>query len=126
MAAYEAALETVTVDAGSDLSSSQFRFLIRNSSGQLAVPSSAGTAVDGCLQNKPNAAGQAGSLGISGITKAECGAAVTDGDNVTVDSVGRVVTATTGDVSCGKAWGTGTGAGSLIPVQIKLQTEPLA
>jgi hypothetical protein len=50
----------------------------------------------GVLQNKPQATGAAATVGIHGVTKAICGAAVNAGDALKLDSSGRVITATLG------------------------------
>jgi|SRR6478672_4290581 len=50
----------------------------------------------GVLQNKPQAVGAAATVAVHGISKAICGAAVTAGQPLKVDSVGRVISATPG------------------------------
>jgi hypothetical protein len=116
--AYEQTLRTVGVPASADLSSSQFCFVVVNSSGQLAAPTAGGDA-DGVLQDKPNAQGQIGEVGILGISKALVGTGgVTAGDLLAVDAAGKVVTAATGNKIVGKALATGA-ASTYIPVLIQ-------
>lgn len=123
--AYEENLQTISKQAGSDLSSRQYRFMTVNSSSQLAV-AGAGVAVEGILQDKPDASGRAGSLGIAGVSKVEAGAAFTAGDDLTPDSVGRAVTAGTGDVVGATALEDASGAGSIVACLIKMQSEPVS
>lgn len=63
---------------------------------------SANARVYGILQNNP-VSGVAADVGISGPSKAVYGGTVTRDDYVTTDSSGRMVTATTGQLACGKA-----------------------
>lgn len=51
-----------------------------------------------------------------GIAKAEAGAAISIGDQLTVDSSGRVITAVTGNNTCGKALMAAGAAGDIIEV----------
>ncbi len=89
---------------GSDLSASQYCGVDYNSSGQLALPS-AGGAIVGVLQNNPDTAGKAGSYQHGAITPMKLGGTVAKGDFVKVDSSGRAVTASAGDVALGAAIG---------------------
>src|SRR5512146_3526347 len=91
----------ITVPAGSDLSSYQYRFMKLDTSGY-ATPCSAKTdVVVGILQNKPAAAGRGARIRISGIslmyhsaanaaatTLSPC--AVGGGTATTTDSVGAI------------------------------------
>ncbi|MFQ5473499.1 MAG: capsid cement protein [Dehalococcoidia bacterium] len=100
-----------TVPAGSDLSSSQYRGMLINASGQLAAPS-AGGRISGILQNDPAAAGRAGELLVSGRARCEAGGAVTAGDYLAVDALGRLTTRATNQVIVGQALESASGAGS--------------
>jgi len=123
--AYEENVQKVSINANADLSSYQYRFVTINASGLLALVG-AGLAADGVLQDKPAAANRPGSIGILGITKIEAGAVITMGDNLTPDSVGRAVTATSGDVVGAKALEAASGAGVYIAALLKLQAEPIS
>lgn len=125
MAAYEESLVRLSVEASADLSASQYRYMVVNASGQLAA-ASAGAKADGILQDKPAAAGRAGSLGISGVSKVEAGAAFTAGDDLAVGTSGKAVLATTGDIVVGRAMEDATGDGSIVPTRIVMAPEPLA
>lgn len=115
--AYEEALRCISMEAGSDLSARQYRFMTINSSKRLAVPS-AGAAAQGVLQDKPDAAGRVGSLGIEGITKVEAGEAITAGDDISAGSNGLAVKAATGDVVLGKAMEGASGNGAIFAMLI--------
>ncbi len=116
--AYEQTLRTIGLPASADLSASQFCFVAVNANGQLALPSAGGDA-EGILQDKPNAAGQTGEVGILGISKLVVGAGgVTAGDLLATDVNGKAVTAATGNKILGRALATGT-AGTLIPALIQ-------
>lgn len=116
--AYEQTLRNIGVLASADLSASQFCFVVVNSSGQLALPAAGGDA-DGVLQDKPNAAGQAGEVAILGVSKVVVGTGgVTAGDLVATDNAGKAVTAATGNKILGRAMATGA-AGSIVPVLIQ-------
>lgn len=92
----------LTVPAGSDLSAKQWYAMTVNSSGQLAVAAAGGANARGILQDKPNAAGRAGSLMIgTGLSMAVAGAAANVGDQGTTDPSGRMVTAVSGDTILG-------------------------
>lgn len=125
--AYEERVDPITLIANADLSASQYCFGTVNSSGKLAI-TGAGLAADGILQDKPAAADRPAQVGTTPgrISKMKAGAAITNGDNLTPDSTGRGVTATSGDVVGAKALEAASGANVIIAVLLKLQAEPLA
>ena len=94
--------------ATADLSGKQFYCVdldATNATSNLAnvvVASVAGQKVLGVLQNKP-IAGQTANVMLYGITKAIAGGTVTQGDLVTTDANGKVVTAATGNFILGRA-----------------------
>lgn len=87
-----------------DLSASQYCGVALNSTGELVLPSAGGSIV-GVLQNDPAAAGSAGTYQHTGITVMKLGGTVAKGDYVKVDSSGRAVAASAGDVGAGAAIG---------------------
>lgn len=117
--AFEEALKSVTREAAADLSTRQYRFVQIDSDGRAALSGTAGRP-DGVLQDKPSAAGQACAMAISGVSKVVAGAAIDEGVEVTSDSQGRAVAAGTGDEVAGVTFGAATGAGSIIPVLLKV------
>lgn len=107
--AYEEKLETITVPAGSDLSTKQYYPMVLNSSKQLALATGEGGDVVGILQDKPDAAGRAGCLAIGGVSKAIAGGTITAGSRVTIDVNSKFVAAASGDDwSFGVAMGAAT------------------
>ena len=118
----------LTFPAGSDLSGSQYRFMVVNASGQLAAPSS-GAAADGVLVSAPAAAGRPGSLEATPGTKVKLVVEeqVTVNQLLTPGTGGKArVASTTGDVIGAKAVTAGSGDGSVIEAILKLQVEPTA
>lgn len=94
--AFESDLDTTSVPAGSDLSTKQYYAVKINSSGQLALCGDDEVAY-GILQDKPSAAGRAGCVAVSGISKCVFGGTVAAGDVVNVDGNGKIVALATGD-----------------------------
>lgn len=93
--AIEYDLENITVVAGADLSSSQFKFVESNSSGTATVCNSAGEYALGVLQNDPTS-GNAATIATSGISKVVLGGTVAINDQISTDASGRAIAATTG------------------------------
>lgn len=115
-AATEQILQGISLPASADLSAKQYYFVYVDTSGRLAVPSSANINLDGVLQDKPSALGQAGDMCVSGVTKLVTGAAVAIGDYVTNDNAGKGVTATSGQKAHGRALTASTATGQIITV----------
>lgn len=115
-AATEQILKGISLPASADLSTKQFYFVYVDTSGRIAVPASAHIDVDGVLQDKPSALGQAGAVAVFGVTKVVTGAAVAIGDYVTNDNAGKGVTATSGQKAHGRALTASSGAGQIITV----------
>lgn len=97
----------VSLIAGADLSAKLYRFGKMSSSDVVAC-SVAGERADGVIGSAPTAAGQAVALYCERVMSVEYGGSVTKGDSLTTDSVGRAVTATTGQYVNGVALVTGT------------------
>jgi len=117
--AYDQGLRSIGVPAGSDLTSGgtvnpQFLFITVNASGQIAF-TGAGAVADGVLQDKPNAVGAEGEVGILGITKLVAGAAVNAGDPLMANASGQAITATAGNFVRARALQAAAGAGVIIP-----------
>lgn len=115
---FDDSLKCVTMEAGQDLSASQFCFVTLASDGQVD-PTGAGAVADGVLQNDPDAAGVAATVAIAGISRVVCGGNITLGALVTSDAAGKAVAATTGNEVAGRAMAAGS-AGAIIPVLLKL------
>ena len=95
---YQGKFETVTVQAGADLSALQHRAIIV--AGTLAPDSL--TAV-GLLQNKPDASGKQATVGYSGLMKGYAGASISKGNRVMVTASGWIITATSAGNVVGRA-----------------------
>ena len=103
--------------AAADLSTKQFYAVKMTSTGiNLAGD---GERVDGVLQNKPTALGQAAEVETLGLTKAIGADAIAQGASVASDANGKFVTAASGDYIAGTAW-TACGAdGELFTVLLR-------
>lgn len=101
--ATDQALVCVSIPAGEDLSTKQYKTMNLNSSGQVVTVSSAGGRAVGVLQNDPDTAGQAATVAIGGICKVKYGGNITAGNNVQADSDGDVIVAASGDYILGVA-----------------------
>lgn len=100
-------MQTVSLEAGADLSSSQYFFVSVSADGQIDATGD-GAHADGVLQNNPDAAGKAAEVAIGGIVKVICGSTVTRGGPVSSDASGEAVDSATGDVILGTALETGS------------------
>ncbi len=117
--AFEENRQNISLPAGADLSSSQYKFVSIDSNGQVVV-TGAGAQADGVNQNKPDAAGKVSTVTIAGVSKVECGGTVTAGFPVASDADGEAVDAATGDNISGVALEAGED-GQLISVLLKTQ-----
>lgn len=98
----------VTLEAGSDLSSSQFAFVAIAADGQIDLAGD-GAYADGVLANDPAAAGRAAHVVIGGVTRVKVGAGgVTAGGAVASNASGLAEGAASGDVILGTALATGS------------------
>lgn len=119
-------IKIVGLEAGGDLSASQYRFVKAGSTAKQVVQATVdGEKVLGVLQNKPSAAGRAAEIVMLGVTKVEAGEAISYGDAVKTDSAGRAavieLTATgadVGDIAIGTALEAASDAGDVITVLI--------
>lgn len=109
-----------TVEASGDLTSSFFKFVKMSGAGAAAVTSADDIAL-GVLQNKPNAAGIAGTVMVDGITKVLASKAITAGVAVYLAADGRVTDAAsaTPNHAVGIAWTAASGADKVMSVLLK-------
>ena len=91
--ATEQLLSSITIEAGSDLSSDIYKIVAVASDGQVDL-AGAGVHAQGVLQNNPDAAGKAATVGIFGVSKVILGATVAAGAKIMVDASGLAITAT--------------------------------
>jgi hypothetical protein len=118
--AYSEAMVSVTLEASGDLSDYQY-YLVKSGTGErrVSVNTSAGGAVVGVLQNKPDAVGAAATVAISGVVPVIAGDAIDAMAQVTSDSSGRVVAYSETDVIVGRALQAATAAGDIISVLLQ-------
>lgn len=107
-------VETRSMIAGSDLSSSQFFFVSLSGDGEVDVTGD-GAEAFGVLYNQPESGGAA-TVVISGRVLVEAGGTVTQGGDVASDANGNAVDATTGDIILGKAYEAGVD-GQIIAIE---------
>lgn len=107
--AYEIPGFSWTLEAGEDLSDSQYCAVDVNSSGKAVLPVQ-GKRVVGILRNHPGSTfstppdSEAATIVSTGIVKARVGiTGVTAGQNVTCDDDGTIIQCTSGDVALGRA-----------------------
>jgi len=102
-----------------DLSAYQFRVMKQDSAGVVTIPSVKGEGGVGLLQNKPDTAGHAAAIGISGVSLAITGGAFSGGDPLTNDTTGRLVLAGTDDEVIAEAVEDSSKANLVVAVLIK-------
>ena len=105
---------SVSFEAGSDLSANQFQFVSVSADGQVDLTGDGAYSI-GVLQNEPSAAGRAAEVAINGKTQVKCGGTVTAGGPVASDGSGQAVDATTNDIILGEAMEAGA-SGEVITV----------
>ena len=103
--AVQEALISVTLTAGADLRTHQFKFVSVGADGRVVLTANDAKA-QGVVLNDPNT-GEAAIVAISGITKVKCGAAVTRGGDVGSGANGAAKNAGTASEVLGTALETG-------------------
>lgn len=113
MAFHSHGTELPGVVASADLSAGQFRAIVIDSSGEVAL-AGADVAVDGFLQNKPDAQGKSASVwGPGSITKAVVGTGGATAGTYAVNAADGVTDAVATDLIVGKFLETGV-AGTIV------------
>ena len=87
--AYEQNLQSYSAPAAADLSAYQYRFIVLDSTGSMAL-AGAGARCDGVLQDKPEA-GRVGCYAPGGTAMVVAGAPIPAGTRVMSDNQGRAV-----------------------------------
>lgn len=112
--------QAISIDAGSDLSSDQFKFVLTAADGEVDVVSSAGGQADGVLMNAPSAQGRPATVAYAGRVKVIAGGAITAGDLVQSDASGEAINGvTTGDFPLGRAL-TSAADGELVEILLNI------
>lgn len=104
---------SITLPAGADLRTHQFKFVEVGAAGTVLLVADDGHA-DGVLQNAPNT-GEAATVAIFGVVKVKCGAAVTRGGDVSSGANGAAKNTDTDAAVLGTALDTGAD-GRVIPM----------
>lgn len=81
--------DTRTMIAGEDLSAAQFKFVTLEADGQIDLADADGENCFGVLLNKPDAAGKAATVVVSGKVMVVAASAITAGDEIAVDAAGE-------------------------------------
>lgn len=113
-------VQSLSLEAGADLSAAQFRVMAL-SSGQVVQQTSSSAQSVGVLQNNPSAQGQAAEVAYAGLVKIVAGAAVAQDALVMSDTQGRAVTATSTNRVIGQALSAAGAAGELLEVLLQSQ-----
>lgn len=103
--AIQEAVTSITLASAADLRTHQFKFVEVTSTGAVNLVADDGHA-DGVLLNAPNT-GEAAIVGISGVLKVKCGAAVARGGNVSSGANGAAKNTDTNAAVLGTALETG-------------------
>lgn len=90
------ALTTITLTAGADLSSDQYKIVQLSAANTVTLATATTQAVIGVLVNAPGS-GEAAQVAIQGVTKVIAGGAVGATDLVTTNGAGKAASATQAD-----------------------------
>lgn len=104
--------------AAGDLTASQYKFVKLSGLTLVAVAATTDKAV-GVLENKPNAAGIAGTVMISGVCKVKASKAFAAGVNVFLAADGRVTDVEATNEPVGVAESASSGSDSVVAVLLK-------
>lgn len=112
----------ITFPASGDISGKQFYIMVLDTSGEVKLADDQDDPVEsliGVLQTKPNAQYEEAVIRVAGVAKVLAGDAVTAGEWVTTNGIGKAVTAVSLDHVIGIALTTGVN-GSLMEVLLVL------
>jgi len=104
--------------AAADLSSHQFRVMRQTAALTCTFTNTAGSGGIGILYNAPDTIGKACAIVVGNVCPVEAGAAFSQNDDLTNDSVGRLVTATPGDEVVASAVEAAGAAGEIVGAYI--------
>ena len=138
MATYEEALRTITLNAdatlakftgapglpgsltGANQAGNQYRAVVISGARQAGLSNANNGRIVGVVQNKPQAAGNAATIGIGGISKVAMATNINAGQVVYAASDGRGSNSNASGMALGQAVETSTVVGSLVPVLLQL------
>lgn len=116
--AIEDSLESISFEAGGDLSAKQYFFVTQAPSTGQVNSTGTGLLANGILQNKPDAAGKAATVGVAGVSKCSAGAAFSRGDILGCDTNGQAITIVSGSYPLARAMEAATAANDIVTVQL--------
>src|SRR5690242_2993377 len=121
VSAWTEAPDTISLNAGSALSGSQYKCVLISTSGNVNLATSGGQ-VTGILYNKPSL-GDAAIVVIAGVCKGMAGGVITNGAEVCADSGGLLVAAANtsgagGQQIVGRVLAAATAANAIVPVLV--------
>lgn len=101
MATEQLVIPPISLPAGGDLSSDQYKFVRVNTSGKVVVSAAAavGICTIGILQNAPAASDRAAAVAIGGVSKVVYHGTITAGDEIVCSSTGKATGVTSNDQS---------------------------
>ena len=105
--------QDITVTSGADFTDKQFHGVKMQTNGTTCL-AGRGEHCVGWLQNEPSASGSVGRVRINGVGKVVVGAAIEEGDELSMDASARAVVAIPGDYVHGVALEPANGDGDII------------
>lgn len=138
MATYDESLRTITLNAdatlakftgapglpgsltGANQAGNQYRAVVISGARQAGLSNANNGRVVGVVQNKPQAAGNAATIGIGGISKVAMATNISAGQVVYAAADGRGSNSNASGLALGQAVETSTVVGSLVPVLLQL------
>lgn len=117
MAINQPLVSPITLIAGADLSTHQYKLVKEAGAGTCVLCAAVTDVPTGVLQNKPGS-GKAATIAQQGKLKVVAGAAIAAGADVMSDTSGRVITQTSTNPIWGRALEAAGVAGQLIAVEV--------
>jgi hypothetical protein len=121
--AYDNVTQTISLPAGADLRTHQFKLVEINTSGQIVLAATAGQRCLGVLQNEPNT-GEPADVAVAGISKCVAGGTIDEGDLITpqVTTASGLATSTAANNVIGRAV-TPAASGQLFSLLIRFEGQ---
>lgn len=105
---------------GANVAGNQYRAVVISGARQGGLSNANNGRVVGILQNKPQAAGNAATVGFSGVSKVMTATNINAGQLVYAEAAGKGSNSNASGLLIGTALETSTVAGSLVPVLLQL------
>lgn len=138
MSTYDESLRSITLNAdatlakftgapglpgsatGANVAGNQYRAVVVTGARQAGLSNANNGKIVGILQTKPQAAGNAATVGFSGVSKVMTATNITAGQLVYAEATGKGSNSNASGLLIGTALETSTVAGSLVPVLLML------